>query len=106
MFLKSSLSLPQTSGFVAFDSGGACEAEVRRKAANPPAVVAAPQPEPEPEPELLRAAEPALEIAEGWHESPTWEPPTSRWVRRVEAAVIVALGGYFVLGLAGIAGWP
>jgi hypothetical protein len=100
MFLKSSLSLPQTSGFVAFDSGGACEAEVRRKAANPPAVVAAPQPE------LLRAAEPALEIAEEWHESPTWQPPTSRWVRRVEAAVIVALGGYFVLGLAGIAGWP
>jgi hypothetical protein len=100
MFLKSTRSLQQTSGFVAFDSGGTGEAEVRRKAANAPAVVATPRLEPE----LLRAAEP-VEIANGWRESPTWQPPNSRWVRRAEAAVIVALGGYFVLGLAGIAGW-
>jgi hypothetical protein len=99
MFLKSSLSLPQTSGFVAFDSGGTCEAEVRRKSVKSPAVVVAPQLEPE----LLRAAEPAVEIAHGWHEAPTWHPPTSRWVRRIEAAVIVALAGYFMLGLVGIA---
>jgi hypothetical protein len=101
MFLKSSLSLPQASGFVAFDSGGTSETEVRRKTAKAPAVVIAPQLEPE----LLRAAEPAVEIANGWHESPTWQAPTSHRVRRIEAALIVALAGYFVLGLVGIAGW-
>ena len=39
-------------------------------------------------------------------ESPTWQPPTGHWARRVEASVIIALGGYFVLGLVGIVGWP
>jgi len=101
MFLKSSLSLPQTSGFVAFDGGGSCEADVRHKTAQASAVVIAPRIEPE----LLRAAEPAVEFANTWHESTTWQPPTSRWVRRVEAALIVALSGYFVLGLVGIVGW-
>jgi hypothetical protein len=102
MFLKSSLSLPQTSGFVALDSGGTCEADVRRNSARAPAVVVAPQLGPE----LRRAAEPAVEIANGWHEAPTWQPPTGLWVRRIEAALVVALAGYFVLGLVGIAGGP
>jgi hypothetical protein len=102
MFLNSSLSLPQPSGFVAFDGGGTSEVEVRRKPARVPEAVVAPQLEPE----MLRAAEPAVEIANGWIESPTWQPPTSHWVRRVEASVIIALGGYFVLGLVGIVGWP
>jgi hypothetical protein len=102
MFLESSLSLPKTSGFVAFDSGGTCEAEVRHKSAKAPAVVVPPRLEPE----LLRSANPAVEIANGWHESPTWQPTTSRWVRRIEAAVVVALAGYFVVGLVGIASGP
>ena len=36
MFLNSSLSLPQPSGFVAFDGGGTVEVEVRRKPARLP----------------------------------------------------------------------
>ena len=78
MFLKSSFSVSQTSGFVAFDGGGAADADVRRDAAKAPAVVGTPRLEPE----LLRTAQPAVEVA-----------------------VIVAICAYFAAGLAGVAGW-
>ena len=101
MFLKSSFSLPQTSGFVAFDGGGAADTEVRREAAKAPAVAVTPRLEPE----LLRAAQPAGDVAQQWHPSQTWQPSTSGIVRRVETAVIVAICAYFALGLIGVVGW-
>ena len=101
MFLKSSFSLPQTSGFVAFDGGGSAEVDVRRDLAKAPEV----QVTPRLEPELRRAAEPAVEVGNGWRESASWQPSTSGIVRRVEAAVVVAICAYFALGLAGVVGW-
>lgn len=101
MFLKSSFSLPQASGFVAFDGGGAAEPAVKRRAAKPAAVVVSPRLEPE----RLLAAEPALDVSNEWHGSRTWQPSTGALARRIEAAVIAAICGYFALGLAGVAGW-
>ncbi len=101
MFLKSSFSLPQSSGFVAFDGGGPADAEVRRDVAKAPAVVVTPRLEPE----LRRGAQPAAEVANDWHQAGTWQPSTGRIVRRVEAAVIVAICAYFAAGLAGLAAW-
>jgi hypothetical protein len=101
MFLKSSFSVPPTSGFVAFDGGGAADVEVRRDPAEETVTVVAPRLEPE----LLRAHERPVEVANGWRESQAWQPATSRIVRRVEAVVIAALCAYFALGLAGLAGW-
>jgi hypothetical protein len=101
MFLKSSFSLPQTSGFVEFDGGGAADTDVRRDAAKAPAVVGTPRLEPE----LLRTAQPAVEVAHEWRPTQTWQPSTSGIVRRVETAVIVAICAYFAAGLAGVAGW-
>jgi hypothetical protein len=101
MFLKSSFSLPQPSGFMAFDGGGAVEADFRPDTAKAPAVVVTPRLEPE----LRRAADPVADVANGWRESQTWQPSTSTVVRRVETALIVAISGYFALGLAGVIGW-
>jgi hypothetical protein len=101
MFLKSSFSLPQSSGFVAFDGGGTAEPDVRRETVTAPAIVVVPRLEPE----LLRAAKPAVEAADVWQETPTWQPATGRMVRRVEAALLVAICGYFALGFAGLVGW-
>lgn len=101
MFLKSSLSLPQASGFVAFDGGGTAEHDVQRRAPKSRDVVVSPRLEPE----RVRVAEPALEAANDWRVSPTWQPSTGALVRRVEGAVIVAICGYFAFGLAGLAGW-
>ncbi len=97
MFLKNPLSLPQSSGFVAFDGGGIAEPEVRRRASKPADVAVTPRLEPE----LAAAAGQAND----WHGSRTWQPSTGALVRRVEAAVIVAICGYFAFGLAGLAGW-
>jgi hypothetical protein len=101
MLLKSSFSLPQTSGFVAFDGGGAADTEVRRETAKAPAPAVTPRLEPE----LARAALPAADVGQEWHQSQTWQPSTSGMVRRVETAVIVAICAYFATGLAGVTGW-
>lgn len=93
MFLKSSFSLPQTSGFVAFDGGGAADTEVLQRAPKPVDVVVVPRLEPE------------LEAAAGWQGSRTWQPSTGALVRRVEGLVIAAMCGYFAFALAGLAGW-
>ena len=97
MFLKSTFSLPQTSGFVAFDGGGIAEHDVQRRAPKPADVDVMPRLEPE----LVRSAE----AANDWHGSRTWQPSTGALVRRVEAAVVVAICGYFACGLASVAGW-
>ena len=99
MFLKNPLS--QVSGFVAFDGGGIAEPDVQRRAPKSTDVVATPRLEPE----LARSAEPALDVANDWHGSRTWQPTTGALVRRVEGAVIVAICGYFAFGLASLAGW-
>jgi hypothetical protein len=101
MLRNSSFPLTRQSGFVAFDGGGTGEAEVRHEAAEAPAVISAPRLEPE----LLRATRPAVEAVQGWRESPTWQPSTGALVRRIEAVVVVAVCGYFALGLAGVIGW-
>jgi hypothetical protein len=93
MFFKSSFSLPQTSGFVAFDGGGAAETEVLHRAPKQADAVVVPRLEPE------------LEAAAGWQGSRTWQPSTGALVRRVEGLVIAAICGYFAFGLAGLAGW-
>ena len=97
MFLKNPLSLPQASGFVAFDGGGIAEPVTRLRGSKPAAVAVTPRLEPE----LV----PVAELANDWHGSRTWQPSTGALVRRVEAAVIVAICGYFAFGLAGLAGW-
>ncbi len=99
MFLKNPLS-QVSSGFVAFDGGGSAEPDVQRRTPKS-AVVATPRLEPE----LVRAVEPALDVASDWHGSRTWQPSTGALVRRVEGAVIVAICGYFAFGLASLAGW-
>jgi hypothetical protein len=99
MLLNSSFPLARSSGFVAFDGGGAAETDVRDTVESA-AVVSTPRLEPE----LLRPAKPAQD-AQGWHESRIWQPLTSALVRRVEAVVVVAICGYFALGLIGAAGW-
>lgn len=101
MLLNSSFPFARQSGFVAFDGGGSAEAEVRPETAESSEVVIAPRLEPE----LLHAAKPAVEAAQGWRESPVWQPSTSALVRRIESVVVVAICGYFALGLAGVAGW-
>ena len=99
MFLKNPLS--QSSGFVAFDGGGIAESDVQRRAPKSVDVAVTPRLEPE----LARAAEPALDVANDWHGSRTWQPTTGALVRRVESVVIVAICGYFAFGLASVAGW-
>lgn len=96
MFLKNTLSLPQASGFVAFDGGGIAEPVVKRRESKPADVAVTPRLEPE----LVHAAEQAND----WHRSRTWQPSTGALARRVEAAVIVAICSYFAFGLAGLAG--
>ncbi|MEP7139721.1 MAG: hypothetical protein ABI745_08855 [Caldimonas sp.] len=93
MLLKSTFSLPQASGFVAFDGGGAADTEVRRQAPKPVDVAVVPRLEPE------------LEAAAAWPGSRTWQPSTGPLVRRVEGLVLAAICSYFVFGLAGVAGW-
>ncbi len=93
MFLKSSFSLPQISGFVAFDGGGAADTEVRQRAPKQADAVVVPRLEPE------------LEAAVEWQGSRIWQPSTGMLVRRVEGLVIAAVCGYFAFGLAGLAGW-
>ena len=101
MFLKSTFPLPQASGFVAFDGGGATDLEAPRRVRAPadPAVA------PRLEPELVRPAETASESPAEWNGSRTWQPSTGGLVRRVEGAVIVAICAYFAFGLASVAGW-
>jgi hypothetical protein len=100
MLLNSSFPLARPSGFVAFDGGGVADPEVRHDTAEPPHVAITPRLEPE----LLRATKPSAEVAHGWRQSPTWQPSTGALVRRIEAVVVVAICGYFALGLAGVAG--
>ena len=97
MFLKNPLSLPQASGFVAFDGGGIAEPEVQRRAPKAADVAVTPRLEPE----LVARSGQTSE----WHGSSTWQPTTGALVRRVETAVIVAICSYFAFGLAGVAGW-
>ena len=101
MFLKSTFSLPQASGFVAFDGGGSADVESPRRAR----VVAEPAVAPRLEPELVRAAETALDAPVEWHGSTAWQSSNGGLVRRVEGAVIVAICAYFAFGLASVAGW-
>ena len=93
MFFKSSFSLPQTSGFVAFDGGGAADNEVLQRAPKPAGAIVVPRLEPE------------LEAAAQWQGSRTWQPSTGMLVRRVEGLVIAAICGYFAFAMAGLAGW-
>jgi hypothetical protein len=97
MLLKSSLSIAPHSGFVAFDGGGAVEADAYRFTAKAPVLV--PQP--------VEAESPALEGPEsdGLLQSVTWQPMAGRRARRVEGAVIVAICGYFLFGAASLLGW-
>jgi len=101
MLLKSSFPLARQSGFVAFDGGGATEADMRHDPVESPDTATTPRLEPE----LLRAAKPAENVVPGWREARTWQPSTSVLVRRVEAAAVVAICGYFALGVIGVAGW-
>ncbi len=101
MFPKNSFSVPQTSGFVAFDGGGTLEADARRADAMTPASDRAPRLEPE----LVSAAAPSPAVHAEWLEGRTWQPTTSILVRHVEGAVVGAICAYFAFGLAGLAGW-
>jgi hypothetical protein len=97
MRLKSSLSIASHSGFVAFDGGGAVEADTYRFTAKAPTLV--PQP--------VEAETPSLErsSSDGLLQSATWEPASGLRARRVEGAVIIAICGYFVFGAASLLGW-
>lgn len=97
MLLKSSLSVAPHSGFVAFDGGGAVEADAYQFTAKAP--VPAPQP--------VEAESPALEapVSDGLLQSAIWQPAAGLRARRVEGAVIVAICGYFLFGAASLLGW-
>ncbi len=101
MFLKSTFSLPQASGFVAFDGGGAADVEAPRRAHAPSDAAVVPRLEPE----LVRSADTSLDGPVEWQGSSTWQPSTGGLVRRVEGAVVVAICAYFAFGLASVAGW-
>lgn len=96
MFLKSALSIAPASGFVAFDGGGAVEADAYRFTVKAPILV--PQPIEEPAPSLGDVASDEL------RQSPTWQPAAGLRARRVEGAVIVAICGYFLFGAAKMLG--
>jgi hypothetical protein len=97
MLLKSSLSIAPPSGFVAFDGGGSVEVDSYRFTAKAPVLV--PQPG---EPEAISGdAGAASEL----RQSPVWQPAIGVRARRVEAAVIVAICGYFLFGCASLLGW-
>ncbi len=101
MFLKSSFTLPQASGFVAFDGGGATDIDAPRRAHAPADAAVTPRLEPE----LARGADAAIASPAQWDGSRTWQPSTGGLVRRVEGAVVLAICGYFAFGLASVAGW-
>ena len=100
MFLKSSFPIPTPSGFVAFDGGGAVEADAERVAAGTLRVAAA-----NAEPMPRQASEAAVVAPAGLRQSPVWSPAGGAMVRRVEAAVIAAICGYFGFGFASLLGW-
>jgi hypothetical protein len=100
MFLKHSLSLAPASGFVAFDGGGAVEADSYRVAEKAPFVVWQPAPSAVPAPLAADA-----NVAGDLLQSSAWQPAAGRRARYVEGAVIVAICAYFLFGFVGIAGW-
>lgn len=88
-----------TSGFVPFGAGGSALGELDERVAPPTlrsATPAAPAADIAPAPD---AAEPAA-----WRQA-TWARGTSGRVRFVEAAVLAAIGVYFLFGLVKLAGW-
>lgn len=97
MLLNSSLSIAPSSGFVAFDGGGAVEADSYRFTAKAPALVPAP----------VDAEVSSVESDGGVEllQSPTWEPVAGLRARRVEGAVIVAICAYFLYGAGSLLGW-
>ena len=97
MFLKSPLSIAPVSGFVAFDGGGAVEADAYRFTAKTPLLVPSPPEQPAPAPRIEAAPE--------LLQTPTWQPATGARARRVEGAVIVAICGYFLFGCASLLRW-
>ncbi len=102
MFLKNSFPLPQASGFVAFDGGGAVELEDRPSSAAASVLVR--QPLTAPASVELPLAVPMVDEASAWQQA-TWQPTVSSHLRRVEALVIAAICVYFGCGFAGLLGW-
>jgi hypothetical protein len=100
MFTTSSLVLGPVSGFVAFDGGGATTppAVSYPTLAKAPVVARARIAEPAVVREIAPAA--VVEAAPGLRQSSTWQPASTLSIRRVEAAVILSICGYFAFGAA------
>lgn len=103
MLRPPSLLGAQTSGFVPFGAGGSVHGDLdepARKSSPSTLRVAAPAP-----PVDVAASVPEGEAeAAPWRQA-GWEPVASGRVRLVEASVLVAIAGYFALGLVKLAGW-
>ncbi len=103
MFLKNSLPLAQSSGFVAFDGGGAAELEDRSAAAA--ASLLARQSLTALAPSESRAITAPHAAESPAYQHAVWQPAVSSRLRKVEGLVIAAVCAYFGLGLAGLLGW-
>ena len=97
MLLKSSLSITPPSGFVAFDGGGAIEADTYRFTAKAPVLA--------PDADETEVAPPHGSANDGLRQSATWQPAIGLRARFVEGAVIVATCAYFVFGASSLLGW-
>ena len=97
MLLKSLFSIASPLGLLAFDGGGAADADVylsptARQALVPGMPVAMP--------------EPAVHAdVDGLRQSASWQPAPAMRHRQVEGAVILATCGYFAFGAAGLLHW-
>lgn len=98
MFRNSSLLPQPASGFVPFSDGGAIDAPIDDAAALVPAALRARLPVP-------AALEPTPAAADGLgFRRAAWQPASTVSVRFVEAAVLLAITGYFTFGLGRLAG--
>ncbi len=96
----SPLSIAPSSGFVAFDGGGAVDEETYRVAAK--VITTARQPA---VPVVSRLLPSDALVTVDLLQSATWQPAAGRFARRVEGVSIIAICGYFIFGFASIAGW-
>ena len=107
MFPKSSLPFAPVSGFVAFDGGGAMPPTIEQPAAERAPVVHEPVAEPDSAAReasaaaLLLARESSAAVvadsAPGLRQTVGWQSAQGLRARRVEAVLLVAIVGYFVL---------
>jgi hypothetical protein len=96
MLPNRSLWVPPTSGFVPFSPAANVDDDVLE---SPPAPVSARKPA-----VAHELAPPVAPAERHAMRSMAWQPSTTRAVRRVEAAVLAAVCGYFTLGLGKLLG--